>query len=131
MIKKYFFTFLTLLLFFSPLVVGAAQPGLGDAAKNLDAGAKNMGYATGSNVSLEIMIGKAIQVFLGILGVIFLGITVWAGFQWMTAGGNTKKIEEAKGWLMNGVIGLVIILSAYAISSYVVSTLVNNLGTIQ
>ncbi|HPL92870.1 MAG TPA: pilin [bacterium] len=129
MMKKYLFAFFAFVLFFFPFLVGAA--GLGDAAKTLDSSAKTMGYATGSNVSLEIMIGKAIQVFLGILGVIFLGITVWAGFQWMTAGGNTKKIEEAKGWLMNGVIGLVIILSAYAISSYVVSTLVNNLGTIQ
>lgn len=129
MIKKYLFSFFALVLFCFPLLVGAA--GLRDAATTLDSSAKTMGYATGANVSLEIVIGKAIQVFLGILGVIFLGITVWAGFQWMTAGGNTKKIDEAKGWLMNGVIGLVIILSAYAISSYVVSTLVNNLGTIQ
>jgi hypothetical protein len=129
MFKKAFFSVVAIALFFLPIVAGAA--GLRDAATTLDSSAQQMGYATGSGVSLEIMIGKAIQVFLGILGILFLGITIWAGFQWMTAGGNTKKIEEAKAWLMNGVIGLVIILSAYAISSYVVSTLVNNLGTIQ
>jgi len=129
MLKKYLVSFLTLAFVFVPFAVGAA--GLSDAAKNLDSTAGKMGYATGSNVSLEIMIGKAIQVFLGLLGVIFLVITIWAGFQWMTAGGNTKKVDEAKAWLFNGVIGLIIVMSAYAISSYVVSTLVNNLGTIQ
>lgn len=129
MFKKFLFSLMVFGLFCLPLMVGAAN--LRDAGTTLDNSAKTMGYTTGSNVSLEIMIGKAIQVFLGLLGVIFLVITIWAGFQWMTAGGNTKKIEDAKSWLMNGVIGLVIILSAYAISSYVVSTLVNNLGTIQ
>jgi len=41
----------------------------------------------------------------------------------MTAGGNTTQVEKAKAWITNSVIGLVIILGAYGISSFVVEAL--------
>jgi len=40
----------------------------------------------------------------------------------MTASGNDDKVQEAKKLIMAGVIGLVIILSAYAIVQYIIST---------
>lgn len=65
-----------------------------------------------------------IRVVLGVLGVVALVIVIIGGFTWMTAGGNEEKVGEAKKWIMAGVIGLAIILSAYAITSFVVSQLV-------
>ena len=57
-----------------------------------------------------------IQTVLGFLGIIFLFLTLQAGFKWMTSQGNEKTIEEAKGSLKNSIIGLLIVLSAYAIT---------------
>jgi hypothetical protein len=43
----------------------------------------------------------------------------------MTAGGEEAKIESAKGWLSGAVIGLIIILAAYGLTTFVITQLVN------
>jgi len=40
------------------------------------------------------------------------------GFQWMTAGGDDGKVETARKWIFSGIIGLAIILSAWAIAKF-------------
>lgn len=72
------------------------------------------GLSGGSD--LTQIFSVTIQLILGFLGIIFLVLTLMAGFKWMTAGGNEKQIEEAKGSLKNSVIGLFIVLAAYAIT---------------
>ena len=74
-------------------------------------------------------IAKIINILLGFLGVVAIVIILVAGFRWMTAGGNEEKVGEAKKMLGAGVIGLVIILAAFAIASYVISTLVTQTGS--
>jgi hypothetical protein len=69
-------------------------------------------------------IASIINVALSLLGIIVLVIIIYGGFLWMTAGGNDEKVSEAKKWIFGGIIGLVIILSAYAIASFVISNLV-------
>ena len=70
-------------------------------------------------------IGNIINIVLGFLGVIAVIIVLFGGFKWMTAGGNDDKVGEAKKLLVAGVIGLAIIFSAYAITSFVLTSLVN------
>ncbi|MBL7058794.1 hypothetical protein ISS03_05725, partial [Patescibacteria group bacterium] len=41
---------------------------------------------------------------------------------WMTAQGNDTKIATARGIITNAVIGLIIVMSAYAITAFVGST---------
>ncbi len=69
-------------------------------------------------------IASIINVALSLLGIVVLVIIIYGGFLWMTAGGNDEKVGEAKKWIFGGIIGLVIILSAYAIASFVISNLV-------
>ena len=69
---------------------------------------------------------RIINVALGFLGLIAVAIILLGGFKWMTAGGNEEKTEEAKKLLGAGVIGLVIILSSWAIATYVINTLTTN-----
>jgi len=69
------------------------------------------------------IVGGIIYTFYSVIGIILLIIIIYAGFLWMTAGGSEEKVEKAKKFLTNGVIGLVIILSAYAITAYVISRL--------
>jgi len=86
----------------------------------------NVGSATGLGTQdVRQTIGKIINVALSLLGVIVLVIIIYGGFLWMTAGGNDEKVGEAKKWIFGGIIGLVIILSAYAIATFVISNLVN------
>ncbi|MDF1497466.1 MAG: IPT/TIG domain-containing protein [Patescibacteria group bacterium] len=86
--------------------------------------------AVGQTISLpdtdpRVIAARLINVFLGLLGVILLVIILYAGFLWMTAGGDAAKVEKAKAWLRNGIIGVIIVLLSWAIASFVINSLIN------
>ena len=68
------------------------------------------------------IIGSLIGQVMGFVGVIFLVLMIYGGFLWMTAGGNEEQIKKAKSLITGAVIGIIIIFSAYAITSFVVSS---------
>lgn len=74
---------------------------------------------------LETTIGELINVALGFLGIVAVIIILFGGFKWMTAGGNDEKVGEAKRLIIAGIIGLAIILSAYAITTFVLQSLID------
>ena len=74
---------------------------------------------------LQDIIVLVINSVLGLLGVIFLVLIIYAGFLWMTAGGNEDQVGKAKGLLINAIIGVIIIVAAYAISYFVLHALIN------
>lgn len=80
------------------------------------------GIALGQ-ADLRVTIAKIINASLSLLGIIAVVVTLIGGFFWMTAGGNEEQIEKAKGWIFSGIIGLAIILSAFAISKFVIEKL--------
>ncbi|HZJ41332.1 MAG TPA: IPT/TIG domain-containing protein [Candidatus Saccharimonadales bacterium] len=69
------------------------------------------------------MAGRIINVALGFLGVIALGLIIYAGFLWMTSNGEEDKISQAKKILVSASIGLAIILASWAIATFVISKL--------
>ncbi|MBT4856959.1 hypothetical protein HON52_02105 [Candidatus Uhrbacteria bacterium] len=82
------------------------------------------GGASGlSTASLPEVIGTLVSVFLSALGIVLLIIIIYAGFLWMTAGGDADKVEKAKKWMINGVVGLVIVMASYAITAFIISAL--------
>lgn len=84
------------------------------------------GYAGNTDQgSLSTIIGSIIYVALSLMGVIFLGLTVFAGFLWFTAGGDEKKVEKAKDYLKNGIIGMIISLSSLGITYFVINNLMS------
>src|SRR5512135_2936714 len=81
-----------------------------------------LGFATAiglTTTDIRTTIARIISYFLGFLGIIAVGIMLYAGFLWMTAGGNEEKVSTAKRWMINGTIGLVIIMSAFAITQFI------------
>lgn len=76
-----------------------------------------------TSATLPQVIGDIINVALSILGVILLVLVIYSGFLWMTAGGDSGQTEKAKTIMINAVIGLIIILAAYAISNFVITSL--------
>jgi uncharacterized membrane protein YidH (DUF202 family) len=67
--------------------------------------------------NMAISIVTYLMTFLGIIAVI---VILYGGFQWLTAGGNEDKVGSAKKTIIAGIIGLVIIIAAYAIVQIVV-----------
>jgi hypothetical protein len=70
--------------------------------------------------SLTTIITRVIGVILGFLGILAVLLILWAGFIWMTAAGDDSKVDKAKKMIYSGVIGIVIIFSAYAIAYFVI-----------
>lgn len=94
----------------------AAQPNLGINA--LAEGGVQL-----AQTDIRIIVARIIEVFLGLLGMIAVILIIWAGWLWMSAAGDAQKITQAKKTLINAVIGLAIILSAFAITQFIVSGL--------
>lgn len=69
-----------------------------------------------------------IRAALGILGIVAVVIVLWGGVLWMTAGGNDDRVATAKKILFSGLIGLIIILSAFALTNFVIDQLVGATG---
>lgn len=84
----------------------------------------NYGGATGlGSKDVRTTIASIINVALGLLGIVAVVIILIGGFEWMTAGGNEEKTGEARNRIFAGIIGLAIILSAYAIAQFVIKSL--------
>ena len=82
------------------------------------------GFFTGP-ATLSQVFGAAMNVIMGVavsLSVIFLGL---GGIKYITAAGDAKAAEEARSWLTNAVIGLVITLGALAVKTIVLGSILN------
>jgi len=69
----------------------------------------------------RIMVAKVIRIALGFLGIIALVLIIYAGWLWMSSEGNEEKVAQAKKVLKNAIIGLIIILSAFAITTFILN----------
>lgn len=116
------FFFLVLLLSF-PTAPLYADDTLFDAI--LSAGLANIGsdaflYSNPQNpYSPPVIIANAITVTLSTLGIVFLAFIVYAGYRWMTASGKEETILSARRLIIHAIIGLLIILAAYSITTFI------------
>jgi len=69
------------------------------------------------------IMGLIISAFLSLLALIFIILFIIAGFQYFTAQGNETKTKEAANSIKTAVIGLILILTAYAITKLVFTLL--------
>lgn len=92
-----------------------------NTVNNLRNTAANGGYST-KNVTEDTFarfLGEIVQTILSFVGVIFALLIIYAGIQWMTAGGDSGSVEKAKSILKNSVIGLIIVLLAMGITEFI------------
>ncbi len=121
--SKFILTILSVLLFtvgflwFNEFVSAQTTPP--------DLGLAPVGSAIGLPATdIRMVVANIIRTILGILGILAVSLVLYGGYVWMTAGGNEEKVSQAKQILSNSVIGLVIILSAYSLTSFVINRLV-------
>jgi len=70
-----------------------------------------------------------INLALTFLGLVALVIILIGGFKWMTAGGNEDKVGEAKKLMIAGVVGLVIVLAAWGIATWIIDVIQDEVMT--
>ncbi len=87
---------------------------------NLQTGAAPSASAQGT---LGQNITTILNFFLGILGLIAVAFLIYAGVMMVTAGGAEEQINKAKKVITYAVIGIIIILLAWTIVSFVTSAL--------
>jgi len=121
MIKKYFFTaVLSLILLLGAAQATIAQGNLNDAMGHL----KDTGGTAGTTQGdIEVVAGTVINTALSMVGLIFLVLMIYGGFLWMTAKGEESQIEKAQNIIRSAIIGIVIVMGAYAITFLVTSRL--------
>lgn len=114
---KYFWTMVSALLLAPTYVY--AEGTLGDAPINVGRTGQQAGTSELSD--LGTIVGMAINVLLSLIGLIFLVLMVYAGFLWMTARGEEDQVNTARKIIIQALIGLFIVVSAYAITYLVTS----------
>ncbi len=72
-----------------------------------------------SGLYLSTRVGLIIGAVLSFIAVVFMILVIYAGILWMTARGNEQQVERAKTLLVQSIIGLVIVFSAYAITRFI------------
>jgi hypothetical protein len=104
------FAVVFLLVFGAEAQAAIVNPVIGDLGTN-------EGTADGSKfINYTVYLWRT-SINLGALAVI--GFFIWGAFEWLTAGGDTKKTETARTRITNAVIGLVIMVASFTILSFV------------
>lgn len=108
-----------ILTVFAFFLVASALPAYAGPFDRTKDHLNNIQQGTDLPTDLGTTIGMIVRVLLSLVGTIFLLLTIYAGILWMTAQGNEDKIEKAKGIVQAAVIGLLITMSAYAVTAFV------------
>jgi len=108
-------------------LAGLVDPGL---KTNLDDRVTQLSQTAGLNpvYTVSDVVSTVISGFLSLLGIIFIILIITAGYNWMSARGEEQKVEKAKETIQRAIIGLVIIVVAYAITYFVFQRLPGGTG---
>lgn len=77
------------------------------------------GYAT----DFGVMFSSILNVVMLIAAVLVFAFLIFGGIQWITAGGDKSKAEEARNRITSAIIGLVIVAASYALINLIVNFL--------
>ncbi|MBN2854299.1 hypothetical protein JXK06_02060 [Patescibacteria group bacterium] len=115
---KFFLLSIFCLFLFSSSIVLAQSYGLDETISEVPA------YQAQADESYDekfvaTKVGDMIGLVLSFIGVLFLILIIYGGISWMTAGGNEQNVEKAKTIIINAVIGLLIVIFAYTITSFI------------
>lgn len=80
-------------------------------------------FSASSDSALVEFIGLIIGIGLSLIGVIFLILMIFAGYNWMTAQGEEEKVNKAKSIIIQCIIGIIIVVGAYASWKFLFSRL--------
>ncbi len=119
---KFFLIFIFFIGFF--IVADVSRASFEEESGLVDAGEAAYGAVptlkAGSPFTIITII---IQIVLGFLGIVFFGLMIYGGYIYMMARGNEQEVEKAITIIRNAIIGLIVVVLAYAISLFVISNI--------
>ena len=104
--------------FFCVPSVVRAKKTIADAPGVLNQSLVGTGVSQGDIAST---VGVIIQGVLTASGLVFFGLIFYGGFTWLLARGNEEHIATAKKTIIAAVIGLIVVVSSYAITNFITS----------
>ncbi len=87
---------------------------------NLNAAASDTGVIKGD---IAVVVANIFRGILGVVGVVFLILIIYGGMTWMTSGGNEQRIATAKKILTTATIGLIVVMTGYAVTYFIIQSL--------
>ena len=129
--KGYFVLLLAFFWIFTVFIntqnIAIADSNLWDLQKDsgMGAGSEEIGEvfegAGGEPRDLRDIVVSGVVIFLGLLGLFFTVLIILAGFRWMNSRGNEEEVKKAKSQLKGAIIGMIIVIAAYAIAQFVIT----------
>ena len=80
-------------------------------------------YSGGAGQGLSVLLTNLWRTAIISGGVAMILFLVWGGLQWMLAGSDKQKVENARNRIMQAIIGLAILASSMAIVFFVQAVL--------
>lgn len=74
-------------------------------------------------VGVDGVFTKFSNIALYAVGAISVIMLIWGGLRYITSGGDSKKITDAKNTILYAIIGLIIAILAFAIINFVLNTI--------
>lgn len=105
------------------LFVGAASAQTTSGLSVGETGIQYGAYTGLTGTDIRVTIANIIRIALGFLGILAVLLILYGGFTWMTAGGSDERVQRAKQIITSAVIGLVILILAFAIVSFIMGRL--------
>jgi hypothetical protein len=121
----------------APMAVPAVASALGDANNNINKGlCTGVTDATGSEGSnggcfntdgngegtLKTLAQKIINIFSIIVGIVAVIMVIYGGFRYITSGGDSSRVGNAKNTLIYAIIGLIIVALAQFLVHFVLTS---------
>ncbi len=125
--KRLVFITVLLLSFMAPAFV-FAQDYRTDTYSQTRAFAGDQGANYGTPRDPRLVVAYTIQILLTLVGILFLGYTVYAGYLIMMARGDEAEVTKGKETLKTAIIGMVIIFSSYSITLFVARVALSSSG---
>lgn len=87
-----------------------ADLGLSDTARSAELQTKD---------DIPTLVGSIIGTALSMIGVIFFILMIYGGFIWMTAHGESSRVDKARDTIFAAIMGVIIVIGSYAITQFV------------
>ena len=116
--KKIFLLFLIISFIALPFLSLAVDTGLNTTA----------GEAKLIETDIAVFAGNIIRAVLGLLGILILIFILYGGYLWLVSGGNDQMVKKAKDILTSAFIGLIIVLAAMAITTFIMRGITGAIG---
>ena len=77
----------------------------------------------GNEDDAKTKVGNILNVVYSLIGVVAVVFVIIGGFKYMTSQGEPGRVQQAKNTILYALIGLVITISAFAITAFILQAL--------